>query len=303
MILWLHTPVYTIDEWQTSCAYEIFVYDFCNNTDISFVNPFSQNIRHLLLVHEDTLMFSRNLGLRMSEGGPRIFVMISRHKFSCLFKQYGHHVYTIEIVMIKNLIWPWLHVNEKLSLISICISEKSWHVIIPILIDHGSTLLNRLIGEPVSLTHKNAMLKLWVICTLSADDLIVAINFLFLGKNRLEYKNYYWTCHQSNTKLKQIIKEIANLRIENTKLKEIIKQNRTTNVSVNLKQAQSAIYLEINSNNISKQRIDTFNNASNSDIFQESKTQSLAGLCQCSTSPIHTEFKSLKVKQLMIFWI
>src|SRR6266542_3653487 len=29
-------------------------------------------------------------GRRMLEGAPRILVMTSRHKFSCLFKQYGH---------------------------------------------------------------------------------------------------------------------------------------------------------------------------------------------------------------------
>ncbi|CAG8806031.1 6415_t:CDS:2 [Gigaspora margarita] len=113
-----------------------------------------------------------------------------------------------------------------------------------------------------------------------------------------------------NTKLKQIIKEIANARNENTRLKQIIKQNRTTNDasqipilshinghsdengstdSLNLEQVQSDISPKINSNNTPKQVENTSDDASYPDICQESKNQ-------CFTSPIYMKPKSLEDK-------
>src|SRR5688572_15074205 len=73
-----------------------------------------------------------------------------------------------------------------------------------------------------------------------------------------------------NTKLKQIIEEIANLRIENTKLKQIIKQNRTTNDALPI-----SIPPPINNHS------DTYDTPS-SEIYQ----------------PVHTESKSLEDKKI-----
>nr|CAG8643813.1 15254_t:CDS:2 [Entrophospora candida] len=93
-----------------------------------------------------------------------------------------------------------------------------------------------------------------------------------------------------NTGLKQIIGEIANLRIENTRLNQIIKLNRTANDSlqipipppindysdeadsVNLEQTQIAISPEVNSNNISGHIANTSDNAPSSDVSQPIRT-------------------------------